>query len=101
MSNDSVWPSDRLLAICNEVGELHNDVKDVRAGVKELCEELAKTYARLAETNAKLDRLDRRVTEGFVETNTNLAELSLRVGKLEDFLGTITAGQSGSGGFHV
>ncbi|MGC4114295.1 MAG: hypothetical protein QM765_06700 [Myxococcales bacterium] len=99
MSDDTLPPADLVLQALHAI---RNEVKELRGDVKTMHEEQAKTNARLDqtntrldETNAKLERLDRRVTEGFVETNTKLADLSLRFGVLGDRFENVITGQFG------
>lgn len=96
MSDATLPPSDLVLqalhAIRNEVKELRGDVREVKAELKELRTD---TNTRIDETNARIDMLDRRVTEGFIETNTKLADLSLRVTVQGDRLENLVSGQFG------
>ena len=62
-------------------------------------ERLDKTVEHLGHTVDRLDRLERRVTEGFLETNTKLADLSGRfeasIKTLGDRLENLLTGQLG------
>jgi len=92
MSDDPMPPTDLVLQALHAI---RSEVKELRGDVQTMHEEQAKTNARLDETNAKLERLDRRVTEGFVETSTKLADLSLRVSVLGDRFENVITGQFG------
>ncbi|MEW5851383.1 MAG: hypothetical protein AB2A00_21520 [Myxococcota bacterium] len=75
--------------------ELNELGTGLRAEIRETNRRLDDVNHRLDSTNERLERLEERTTEGFLQTNTKLAELTLQVDRLGDRVDNILTGQLG------
>lgn len=101
MSADSVMPIEVLREIRNAVdrmsdrlseriSELGERIDNVEKGLGARIDNVEKSLgARIDGTNQRLETLERRTTQGFIETNTKLADLTGRVDHLSEQTGDL------------
>ena len=92
MVDDSMPPANLMLqalhAIRAEIKLTNAQLGETNSRLDRLEHGLAENTATIAATNARLDTLSGRVTEGFLHTNTNLVDLGRTVDHLADKLDT-------------